>query len=408
MLAGYNASFAATWGRKVRDTINEWGPAIFDGLHVRTDSAAAGEWQLAGHEGGMKTDGAGGGFTGRGANVLITDDPVKNAEEALSVTVRQSHKDWYDSTVDSRLEPDAIELLIMTRWHADDLGGHVLQHWKSCGEPWEILKLPGIAKADDVLGRKPGEALWPERFPAEYFLRKKVRTPFWYSSLYDQEPTPEGGAIFHADWFRRFKMFEDNDGVPEGVRYTDTGQVVLFSHCVTFIIVDPALGKKRTGDDVAIGVFAITPSGDLLVLHILARLLPVEQIVAELRSVVNAWPAAQFIGMEANGFQVTVATAARKALSPKIVREIDPKSTSKITRAVPAIELASGGRIRIPADGEAEWVGKYLTELCQWTAQDGDRDNQVDVTAYAGLEVVGRYAGNPADEGMVVTKRYGT
>src|SRR5262249_50680913 len=98
----------------------------------------------------------------------------------------------------------------------------------------------------------------------------------------------------------------------------------------------------------------------------------------------------QFVGMEANGFQVTVAQEARRKLGGIPVREIEPGSKSKLSRAVPAVELASAGRVYVPDD--AEWATKYLTELSQWTAQDGDRDGQVDVTAYAAKEVVERYA----------------
>lgn len=400
MLAGYNAGFGATWGRRVRDTIQELGPDVF-GIRVRDDSSAANQWQLADHEGGMLAGGVGGAFTGHGANLLIIDDPVKNAEEALSLVIRQAHRDWYDSTAETRLEPGAIECLIMTRWHADDLGGHVLNAWRESGEPFEVVKLPALAKDDDPLGRRPGEALWPERFGANVFERRKRRTPFWYSAMFDQEPTPEGGAIFQAGWFKRFRYKYDNNGHVEGCLLADTGAVALLRDCVVFGVVDPALGKKRTGDDVAIGMFAITPAGKLLVLHMVARLIPVEQLVGELKAVCDVWEP-QFVGMEANGFQVTLAHSARKVLTCP-VREIEPGSTAKLTRAVPAVEAACRGDLYLP--DQADWSGKYLTELTQWTASDGDKDNQVDVTAYAAQELETRYGQGDGGEPVAGRRR---
>jgi hypothetical protein len=90
ILTSYEADFAASWGRKARDLLDEWGPSVF-GVRVRATSSAANRWDLDGHAGGMQTAGMGGAITGKGADLLVIDDPVKNDEEARSPTVRQKH-----------------------------------------------------------------------------------------------------------------------------------------------------------------------------------------------------------------------------------------------------------------------------------------------------------------------------
>lgn len=405
ILAAYNSEFASSWGLKVRDTLGEWGGPLF-GLSVRTDRRAAKEWEIQDEFGGMLTAGAGGGITGRGANLLIMDDLVKDAEEALSPTVRQKHWDWYLSTAGTRLEPGAVELIIMTRWHSDDVGGRILRHWKGSKIPHEVLKFPALAEEEDEIGRKVGEALWPERYPVEALEEQRRDNPFWWSALYRQNPTPEGGAIFKSEWLlpkeRRFRFYDPlGDGI-ESYILLGTGKIVQARDCVRFTMVDPAVGKTRTSDDVVIGTFAITPCDHLLVLHIACRQMPVEEIVPTVRMIEKTWHP-QFVGFEANGFQVTICNAARKVLGCE-VREIEPGTRSKLARAVPSIERACRGGILLPDGMGAEWVPDYVTELSEWTAQDGDRDNRVDVTAYAGLEAADRYAMG-SDEPIVFSGR---
>jgi predicted phage terminase large subunit-like protein len=111
ILTSYEADFAASWGRKVRDVITESGQDYF-GIRLRADSSAADRWDLADHQGGMTTAGVGGPITGKGADLLICDDPIKNAEEANSPTIRQRHKDWWRSTAYTRLEPGAAAVVM--------------------------------------------------------------------------------------------------------------------------------------------------------------------------------------------------------------------------------------------------------------------------------------------------------
>lgn len=149
ILASYEADFAAEWGGKVRDLMGEFGPAAFD-LEVNPATTASARWDLKGHFGGMKTAGVGGPITGKGADLLVIDDPIKNAEEAGSAVRREAIWDWYRSTARTRLEPGGRVLLIQTRWHADDLAGRILESAAESGEPWVVLKVPALSDGPDV------------------------------------------------------------------------------------------------------------------------------------------------------------------------------------------------------------------------------------------------------------------
>ena len=107
ILTAYEADFAATWGRRARDVLNEYGKSVF-GIEVNNKSSAANRWDIQKHYGGMVTAGVGGPITGKGADILIIDDPVKNAEEANSQTYRDKTWEWYQSTAYTRLEPKVL------------------------------------------------------------------------------------------------------------------------------------------------------------------------------------------------------------------------------------------------------------------------------------------------------------
>jgi predicted phage terminase large subunit-like protein len=213
MLASYEADFASTWGRKVRDTTDNYGEEFF-GLKVSRRTSASDMWDLAPpNKGGMYTAGVGGALTGKGANLLIVDDPVKNAADAASETLREKQWNWYKSTFRTRLEPDGVILLIGTRWNEDDLIGRVVQEMNEADpndpevDKFVVVRLPAIAEIPDEdypdpdpLGRNPGEPLFPERFPLEKLQPYKSNQYTW-SALYQQRPAPAEGGLFEKEWF---------------------------------------------------------------------------------------------------------------------------------------------------------------------------------------------------------------
>lgn len=193
ILCSYEADFAASWGQKVRDTVNRWG-ALF-GVKLRDDSKAKHRWEVVEFGGGMQTAGAGGPILGKGADLFIIDDPTKNAEEALSPTHRQKIWDWYLTTARSRLEPGASVVVTQQRWHTEDLGGRLAKE-----EPgaWTEVSITALAEPGDVLGRAPGAALWTERYDAPYLEGLRKTSSTWFAAQYQQKPLDLEGGFFRG------------------------------------------------------------------------------------------------------------------------------------------------------------------------------------------------------------------
>lgn len=203
ILTSYEADFAAQWGRRARELIEEHGKLSFtEKIEVMPDSSSASRWDIKGHTGGMVTAGVGGPITGKGADLAIIDDPVKNAEQASSKTYRDKAWEWYQSTLYTRLEPNGAIILIMTRWNQGDLAGRILEDMQQGGEQWEVINLPAIAENDDQIGRTVGAPLWPERFglPELEKIKRTVGSYYW-TALYQQRPTPQEGGMFKRQWF---------------------------------------------------------------------------------------------------------------------------------------------------------------------------------------------------------------
>ena len=138
--------------------------------------------------------GVGGAITGSRADLCIIDDPVKSREDAQSQRMRDIAHNWFKADLLTRLKPGGRIVLIMTRWHEDDLAGRLLKDEKN---RWKIIELPAMAGQGDVLGRKPGEALWPAWQPlaALQDLRQTLGERD-FSALYQQKPAPPDGALF--------------------------------------------------------------------------------------------------------------------------------------------------------------------------------------------------------------------
>jgi predicted phage terminase large subunit-like protein len=412
MLASYEADFAASWGRKARDVLEEVGAEVF-GVKVRADSSAASRWDLSNHVGGMQTAGCGGPITGKGAHLLVLDDVIKNAEESMSQGQRDKTWDWFVSTALTRLEPGGSVLLIMTRWHPDDLAGRLLKRQEEVGEPWDVISFPALALDNDPLGRRPGEALWPERYPAEALAEiKATQGSLWFTAMYQQSPILPEGNLFRRGWFRQF--------VADGDQFLlDGGRVFARRACYRFLAVDPAASEKQTADYTAIGVFAVTPENDLLILDMVRERLGVEGIVPRLRRLAAQY-APDFVVMEANGFQVALAKEAKRTPGLPAIREVTPEGKGKLVRATPAIIRAESGQIFLPS--KAPWAECFLEELTTFTGMDDKHDDQVDVLSYAarqisksaniyptavgGVEVRGALAAVPPDTPHAVTPPY--
>jgi predicted phage terminase large subunit-like protein len=206
-VVSYEAGFASLWGMKVRDLIEEWGPSLF-GITVRPDHRAIDDFHIMVWDsdkgkyidqgGGMVTCGIGGPLAGKGLDLMDIDDPIKNSEEAQSPTLREKHWDWMCSVAEERIEPGGGIIMPTTRWNEDDLAGRCIE-----AEPdiWKVLNFPSIAEENDILGRQPGEALWPERYPIEVLLQKKKRNVHWFNAVHQGHPQQREGGQFDEKWF---------------------------------------------------------------------------------------------------------------------------------------------------------------------------------------------------------------
>jgi predicted phage terminase large subunit-like protein len=204
ILAGHEADFARKWGREARGILQEYGPEDF-GIEVSQKSEAANRWDIEGREGGMLTVGVGGSPIGRGADLMIIDDPLKSYKDAMSPLIRERLVDWFTGTMSSRVEPGGAVILVMARWHEEDLAGWLLENQ---AERWEILRLP--ARCDepetDPLGRAEGEPLWPERWSddalslAEADTTGRFGKAVWFAQYQGRPQPPAGGVFPEAQW----------------------------------------------------------------------------------------------------------------------------------------------------------------------------------------------------------------
>jgi hypothetical protein len=213
MVSSYSDELATDFGMLTRNIMQTPQYGVMFGTRLRTDAKAKGRWITEG--GGSYTAvGVGGASTGRGFKVGIIDDPFKNREEADSPVIRASRYNWYRSTFYTRAEGASMIILILTRWHEDDLAGRIIKDAKDAkkrGEPydeWDVIEYKAIATEDDE-HRKEGEALWPNKFPLEQLNTiKGAIGSYEFSALYQQNPIDEENRKFKQSWFK-YRSLED-------------------------------------------------------------------------------------------------------------------------------------------------------------------------------------------------------
>lgn len=214
-VASYGQSLATRNGLAVRRTIenNDLG------LTIAHDSGAAGEWGIAGREGGLFSVGIGGPFGGKPVDLLVIDDPIKDRKEADSPVFRDAVWDWWTDVASARLGPGAPVVLILTRWHEDDLAGRLIKEggWRVLNIPAQADHRPDLGETD-VLGREPGEFMISARgrTQAQWEQRKRTAGKRAWQALYQGDPSPAGGLVFNPDdirYWTRFPHRADGDRV---------------------------------------------------------------------------------------------------------------------------------------------------------------------------------------------------
>ncbi len=361
--ATYAQELADDFGRKVRNQIADPSfQAVFPGCRLQGDSQSSkrfhvtrkipGETISTDLDGAYFATGIGGPMSGRGSHLLLIDDAVKNREDAESATLRQRNKDWYTSTAYTRLMPGGKIVVVMTRWHSDDLAGWLLAEHPH--ENWTVLCLPAIAEVEDDIGRKPGDALWPESFPLTALenIRNSIGSRDW-SALYQQRPTPAEGGIFKAHWFKRYAAPQPDYEIV--VQSWDTAikadQLNDPSVCTTW-------GVRRDGFDL---------------LQVLVRRLEYPDLKALVRKQAEAFgPDAILIEDKASGQQL-LQDLKRETTLPLIA--VMPER-DKVTRASGVSALVEAGKVSLPT--HAAWLTDYEMEML--TFPNAAHDDQVDST----------------------------
>lgn len=164
------------------------------------ESEAQDEWTTKAG-GSVLAAGVGSGVTGRGADLILVDDPVRGYEEAVSLAYQNRVWQWWQNDMRTRVNNiDRTPIcLILTRWHEMDLAGRILDQDKR--GLWKVLSFPALATEDDILGRKPGESIWPERLPEAELEELRAEMGVRFDALYQQDPTPAEGGLINESWF---------------------------------------------------------------------------------------------------------------------------------------------------------------------------------------------------------------
>lgn len=358
----YSAELAYTLSRASRENY------IASGGKVKDDVAAVKHWETP-EGGGVWAAGVGGSITGKGFHLGIIDDPIKNAEEASSETIREKHKEWYSSTFYTRQEPDAAIVVIQTRWHEDDLTGWLLSEEIEGEEPeqWHVVSLPAIAEEAPSIPesctlepdiRSTGEALCPPRYSEAKLAKMKARIgDYHFGALYQQRPTAKQGLFFHVD------KFTIVDAAPAaGTRARGWDQAATLN-----------------GGDWSVGV-RMVKADDIYYIEDVVRgqwdTATRDRTITQTATIDG--PSITVIGEKEPGSGgVKAAELFIKMLSGVPVK-IEPATEAKAVRAGPFSSQVNAGNVRLV---KGDWNKKFIEELRQFP--NGKHDDQVDAGSLA-------------------------
>lgn len=351
--ACHTARLAEHFGRGVRGLLEENSARL--GIKVREDARAAGRFitDRGGEYFGIGVHGA---VTGRRADLALIDDPIRSFADAESFSAREHLWEWFRSELITRLKPRGRTILIMTRWHADDLAGRLIENGG-----WTVLRLPALADAEDPLGRAPGEALWPQWEDAGALAEKRLLLgERHFSALFQQSPLREGGQLFDA---RKLRVV---DAVPDGLAVRAW---------------DLAGTMDRAGDpDWTAGVRLVRDStGAVFVDDVIRFRGAPGEVAARIRSTAVTDGTAVAIGLpqdpgQAGKSQVMFLT--QHLAGYQVIAT--PETGSKAVRAMPIAAQVSGGTVSMR---RAHWNAVFVDELSSFP--HGRKDDQIDALSRA-------------------------
>jgi predicted phage terminase large subunit-like protein len=354
------------------------------------------EFDVISYDGFYKSAGVGGGISGRGGDVLLIDDPIKDDEEAHSQTVRDKIWNWYTSTLYTRCEPGAGILLIMTRWHEDDLAGRLIAAMKEGGEQWEIVRFPAIAEEDEFdeageLLRKKGEALHPARYPVERLDKIKIGTAdkagvgsrVW-ASLYQQRPSAAEGNLFKRENWVFLKPPRDLEALSHKERREYFAQLGIRLVIQAW---DTALGGKKKNDNTACVTLGIAPSR-YYVIDVWKDKLQFPDVLNQVELLYDKWLPNQVI-VEGGGSASGKATVQTLTRSTRIPFKEHSTVTDKVFRADTISPTHESKLVTIFQGGK--WVAGFVDQCAGFPNITNDDD--VDAWMLAMEKAIGKTSG---------------
>ncbi len=352
----HTASLADYFGGHVRNTIVEHGDLL--GLTLAKESRASSRFSIKGG-GEYFAAGVRGPITGRRADLIIIDDPVKSWAEAESQAARDALYDWYRAELSARLKPGGRIVLIMTRWHEDDLAGRLL----SGESEWSCLTLPAIAEAGDALGRNAGEVLWPEwQDEAAILRRRKEVGERTFAAMYQQNPRPPGSALFKAE---NIKVMAEAPIMARTIRAWDLAA---------------SLPTSARNPDYTVGLkLGMTSDSRLVVLDVIRIQTSPAQVEARIQATAKTDGVNTILALPQDPGQAGAAQIAMLSRSLAGFHVVaTPERGAKITRAMPVATQVDAGNLGLLA---GPWNENFLAELRSFP--DSEKDDQVDALSRA-------------------------
>lgn len=351
VVGAYSQTLANRFSRKSRRIAKER-------FELDSERKAVEEWETVGG-GTYRAVGVGAGITGQGGHLIIIDDPVKNREEANSETYREKVWQWYTDDLYTRLEPDAAIILIMTRWHEDDLAGRILA--SDDADQWTVISLPAEAEEGDPLGREVGAALCPERYDSPALLSIKRVLGHSYYALYQQRPTPPEGGMFKRQWFSLV------DAAPR-----EAQRVRAWDRAATENAGDYTVGLLMAKDQQGVFYVEDVVRGQYDDLQCDKIIKQVTEMDAARYGNVTSW-----LEQEPGSSGKQVAKITIRALAGHVVKS-ERSTGDKSTRAQPYAAQCGAENVKLV---KGAWNFAYLNELASFPF--GTHDDQVDTSSLA-------------------------
>lgn len=366
---------------------------VLSGSNIRTKSGGAIRtaelWETMTRDGNLnggsyRAAGVGGGITGQGMNIGIIDDPAKDYKQASSKVYQAAVMDWYETTFYTRRDPKINGIIIiLTRWHKDDLAGQLLQRMADGGEKWRVVSFPmewdrQTPETHTLNGktyhlRDYGDILFPERMPRDFVEQCKASGSLTWNALYQQRPTAKGGSLIRSEWFGEY--------------------TVLPKLKFSYVIGDTAQKTKERNDFSVFEHWGLGDDGYLYLVDLVRGKWEADELK---RRCVAFWQKAKLLDngtcrkmlIEDKASGTGLIQQIRKSTTPLIPVLAIQRNTDKLTRFMDVQGHIESGYVRLPAD--APWLNDFLAECEGLTSDFKTHDDQIDPMIDAIDQMIGK------------------